>query len=146
MDKLYHLSIVIKEVYAELVKDTARPGILYNFRSLLQRPLIRFDEAYTAFINSVAQKSDTYDMWLNVQMRVITALGEEQGAIKQLASMFKEVVGTTEGGEALDIQDPKDFERYSFLIALAFRIYLDDFPMATAELPPDPQAGQGGNQ
>lgn len=146
MDKLYHLQDVIRQVYAGLAADKSRPGILYNFRSLLQRPLIRFDEAYSAFISSVAMKSDTYDMWLNVQLRVITMLGEEQVAIKQLATAFKEVVSTTEGGDALDAKDPKDFERFSFLIALAFRIYLDDFPLATEDLPPDPQAGQGGNQ
>lgn len=145
MDKLYHLSIVIKEIYSGLVADTSRPGILYNFRSLLQRPLIRFDEAYTVFIQGVAQRSDTYDMWLNVQMRVITALGEEQAALKQVATMFKEVMDTTEGGEALDIKDEDDYKRFSFLIALAFRIYLDDFPMASADLPPDPVVTQGGN-
>lgn len=138
MDKLYHLRDTVRQVYAGIVADTTRPGILYNFRSLLRSPLICFEKAYSAFISGVALRSDTYDMWINVQLRVITMLGEEQEAIKQLAKAFQDVMATTEGGDATDCKDPKDFERFSFLIALAFRVYLDDFPLASEELPPDP--------
>lgn len=137
MDRLIILSTTIKQVYGNLLQDQDRIQIIHHFQSLLKRPLVRFDEAYSTFIKSVGSNTDTFDRWLNIQFQVITLLAEDQEALKQLPKMFQEVLATTEGGEALDAKDPDDYKRYSFLIALAFRIYLDDMPIANRNPTPD---------
>ena len=124
MDKLIHLSRVIKQVWTELELDP-RKELIPRFNSLMSTPLVKFDTAYGTFITGVGSTTQSFDLWLNVQMRVRTELGEHQEAWKQLAALFKETMETTEGGETCDVTDENDFKRYSFLTALAFRIYLD---------------------
>lgn len=126
MNKLYILSQTIKAVYGAVCNDQERPEIIPYLTGMMKKPIIRFNEAYTVFINGLGTNGDAFDRWLNLQFMVITLLGDDQDALKQLPIMFKDVLKTTEGGEVLDITDPKDYERYSFIIALAFRIYLDD--------------------
>lgn len=132
MDKLIHLSHVIKRTYVEIDVD-GRNEILLTIKTMMRKPLIAFNAAYGDFISAVGQNADLFNMWLSIQMRVITNLGENQLAWTQLATMVQEVFATTEGGEANDIEDAEDWKRRSFLTALAFRIYLDDFLMLSPE-------------
>lgn len=137
MDKLAALSNIVKGIYLDVAADQERSDFIFFFRSILKVPLIRYNEAYGTFISSVAKTPDTFDLWINIQMRVLTALGADADtAIAQLAKMFKDVLNTTEGGDIMDATDADDFKRYSFMISLAFRIYLDDFPQALAEAEP----------
>lgn len=137
MDKLPRLSEIIKQIFTDIALDENRNEFIFHFKGLMRKPLVKFGEAYTGFIGpgGVSKNSDTFDLWLNIQMRVITALGPDQDALKQLVKMFQDVLKTTEGGEVSDclsVDSKEDFERYSFIIALAFKIYLDDFPTAIA--------------
>lgn len=138
MDKLLHLSSIIKHTFAEISADENRKGFIFHFQGLLKKPLVKFNEGYNNFIGGVTTSSDTFDLWLSIQMRIITALGNNQDALKQLGKMVQDVLSTTEGGEVNDCSAPDakdDFARYSFIIALAFRVYLDDFPVLAQSEP-----------
>lgn len=127
MDKLIHLSNTIQEVWLDLSTGEAPSPIIQNFSSLINRPLICFNEAYSVFMSQVGSKSDLFDSWVSIQMMVITRLGEHQVAFSQFSQMFKEVFKTIEGGNGLDISDENEYKRWSFLIALAFRVYTSHF-------------------
>lgn len=132
MDKLIHLSVVVKRTYIEIDID-GRNEILLALKTLMRKPLLAFDAGYGDFISAVGKSADMFDMWLSIQMRVITNLGEHQDAWNQLAKMVQEVFSTTEGGEISDIDDPEDYKRRSFLTALAFRVFLNDFVLLSPE-------------
>ncbi|MNM09000.1 hypothetical protein D3C81_190800 [compost metagenome] len=132
MDKLIHLSHIVKRTYVEIDVD-GRNEILLAIKTMMRKPLVAFNQAYGDFIGAIGKSSDMFDMWLSIQMRVITNLGEHQLAWTQLATMVQEVFNTTEGGEISDIEDEEDWKRRSFLTALAFRIYLNDFLLLSPE-------------
>lgn len=145
MDQLTSLSAAVKKVYLDIRLDE-RQEILANFSGLLRKPLLKFNEGYGGFISGITLKADLFDMWLSLQIRVITLLDIHHNHDEVFATftkMFQDVLKTTEGGEVLDVTDVEDYQRYSFVIALAFRVYLDDltFDLAnpiveTAPTPP----------
>lgn len=135
MDKLIHLQAAIKQVWVELGADS-RIDLIPHFHTLMKTPLVRFNEAYGNFISGVGATSAAFDMWLNVQMRIRTDVGQHPEVWKQLGTLFKETMSTTEGADSYDAQDEQDFLRYSFLVLLAFRIYLDAL-IFIPEAPPE---------
>jgi len=124
MDKLPLLKEVIDQTYADMINDR-RPDLQLALGGMFSRPLVRFEEAYDAFIATVVRDSAIYDRWLNVQMQVVTRLGGDcQDAVKQFSDMFNEVLAETPGGETATFAEGL-FEKKSFIFALAFRVYLD---------------------
>lgn len=138
MEKLQELSAVIKRVFAEVAADDARKGFNKHYRALMVKPLVRFAAAYDTFIASITNSPDSYDLWLSVQMRVLTALGSKD-SLRQLEALFFDTMTNTEGGDICDCTEADFFNPNSRIIALAFRVYLDDFP--TEEIQPPEVAG-----
>lgn len=123
MDKLIALKTVITRVYLNLYRD-GRKEVLIPLGNMLAKPLVQFNEAYVNFVSKIAEDSGVYDRWLNIQIQVYTELMDDQDAIKQFVDCFKSVLKGTPGGEAAAIDDDA-FQDTSFILALAFRVYLD---------------------
>jgi hypothetical protein len=123
MDKLLILKDVVSGAYTMMLDDQ-RTELTLAMGELFRRPLIRFDEAYEDFVAQVTKSSDIFDRWLNIQLQVLTELGPDQEALQQLTNTFTQVLEGTPGGETATF-DGTLFENKSFVIALAFRIYLD---------------------
>lgn len=124
MDKLIALKMVIARVYLDINKD-GRKEIVIPLSSLLHKPLVVFEEAYKTFMETVVKNSAMFDRWLNIQMQVYTELQDDQAAIDQFIRMYKKVMAGTEGAEWVLVQDNPRFGDSSFVVALAFRVYLD---------------------
>lgn len=135
MEKLIVLKQVTSEVYASLMNDS-RTDLILALGPVFKKPLVRFEEAYDAFIEEVVKQSSTFDRWLNVQMDFVTRMGNDQGAFKQLEELFKEVLKGTPGGETATF-DETSFEAKGFMIVLAFRVYLDTLTFGVVQ----PQEG-----
>lgn len=141
MDKLIALKTVIERVYVDINKD-GRTGIVIPMASMAHKPLVSFAEAYEAFIKKVALTSDLFDRWLNIQMQVYTELRDDQDAITQFADIYQKVLKGTEGGET-GIIPPERFQDTSFIVALAFRVYLDAIVIEGIKTPRE-QSGEEG--
>ena len=124
MDKLIALKTVIARVYLDINKD-GRKEILVPLSSMFHKPLVVFDETYKTFIETVAKDAGLFDRWLNIQMQVYTELQDDQAAIEQFIEMFKKVMKTTDGAEWVLVSDNPSFNSTSYVVALAFRVYLD---------------------
>lgn len=134
MDKLIVLKDVVSKVYADMITDP-RTELVLAMGPMFRRPLIRFDEAYETFIATVTSDSALFDRWLNVQVQVLTELsGDAKQALVQLKDTFNEILEDTPGGETATFEGG-DLEKKSFIIALAFRIYLDALVAAEEEEP-----------
>jgi len=124
MDKLPFLKEAIDQTYADMINDR-RPALQLAIGGMFNRPLVRFEEAYDAFIMNVVKDSAIYDRWLNVQMQLATRLaGDCEEALIQFVSMFEMVLDQTPGGETATFAEGL-FDKKSFIFALAFRVYLD---------------------
>lgn len=130
MDKLAHLSTVIKNVFVDISNDPSRNGFLPLFQGMLTRPLIMFNAAYQVFSGHLTGDSSQMDRWLTNQLQVVTLLGEHQAGFTQLGELFQELLRATPGCDGADIVDATLYKNRSFIIALAFRIYLNDFPVS----------------
>lgn len=138
MDKLIALKTVITRVYLDLYRD-GRKEILVPLGNTLIKPLVQFNEAYINFVTKIAEDSAVYDRWLNIQIQVYTELMDDQDAINQFVSCFKNVLKGTPGGEAAAILD-ESFQDSSFIVALAFRVYLDALVLAgDVVITPEPE-------
>jgi hypothetical protein len=141
MDKLIALKTVIERVYVAINND-GRTDIIVPMASMAHKPLVTFATAYEAFIKSVAVSSALFDRWLNIQMQVYTELRDDQDAITQFAELFQNVLNGTEGGAAGMIPAER-FQDTSFIIALAFRVYLDAIVIEGVKTPREQPAEEG---
>lgn len=123
MDKLIALKTVITRVYLDLHRD-GRVEIIIPLANMLPKPLVTFNEAYKNFIMKIAEDSGVYDRWLNIQIQVYTELMDDQEAINQFIDCFKNVLKGTPGASQAAIAE-EDFQDTSFIVALAFRVYMD---------------------
>lgn len=133
MDKLIALKTVIERVYVAINSD-GRKEIIIPMGSMFHKPLVVFDVAYKNFIETVAANADTYDRWMNIQIQVFTELQDDQEAIPQFAEIFKKVLKGTEGAEMV-VFDETRFQDTSFIVALAFRVYLDAINIQDVVMP-----------
>lgn len=141
MDKLIALKTVIERVYVAINND-GRTDIIIPMASMAHKPLVTFAVAYETFIKSVADSSALFDRWLNIQMQVYTELRDDQDAITQFAELFQNVLNGTEGGAAGMIPAER-FQDTSFIIALAFRVYLDAIVIEGVKTPREQPAEEG---
>ena len=123
MDKLIALKVVIARVYLDINKD-GRKEILVPLSSMFHKPLVIFEEAYKTFIETVAKDAGLFDRWLNIQMQIYTELQDDQEAIPQFITMFTKVVKGTDGAEWVSLNAERLADT-SYIVALAFRVYLD---------------------
>lgn len=119
------LKEVIAQVYADIIDD-GRPAIKNAIDRLSPRPLFIFSEVYNDFIRYITSESDLLDRWVNVQIQVITALGNDVDALTDLIKLVKNSFSDTLG-EGPFVLDNKSYGDQSFAIALAFRVYTDGF-------------------
>lgn len=141
MDKLIALKTVIERVYVAINND-GRTDIVVPMASMAHKPLVMFPEAYEAFVKKIATTSALFDRWLNIQLQVYTELQDDQDAITQFADIYQKVLKGTEGGET-GIIPPERFQDTSFIIALAFRVYLDAIVIEGIKTPRE-QPGEEG--
>lgn len=123
MDKLIALKTVIGRVYVDINRDS-RKEIILPLAAMCTRPLIVFNEAYNSFITSVAETPDLFDRWLNIQIQVITELQDDQDAIPQFKELFVKILKETPGGQGA-VHEEGMLDKSSYIIALAFRVYMD---------------------
>jgi hypothetical protein len=135
MDKLIALKMVIARVYVDINKD-GRKEIIVPMGSMFHKPLVMFELAYKNFIETVAKAPDTYDRWLNIQLQVLTELQDDQDAIKQFAEAYAMILKSTPGGEAAEFKVESHLNT-SYVIALAFRVYLDAIVITDVVMPKD---------
>lgn len=135
MDKLIALKTVIERVYVNINHD-GRKDIIVPMGSMFHKPLVVFDEAYKNFIETVAKSSELYDRWMNIQIQVYTELQDDQDAIPQFGEIFRTVLKGTEGADVA-VFDPERFKDTSFVVALAFRVYLDAININGIVMPRD---------
>lgn len=137
VDKLVVLSIAIKTVYRNLLKDAEegktddpkenkRVSFLSHIEAIMSKPLIKLKGIHESFLKGVSNDQDLFDRWVNVQLQVLTLLGEEVSSLNQLSNSIMAVMVSCGVGGEYDVQDPSLYNNTSFAIITAFRVYLDD--------------------
>lgn len=117
------LKVVVEETYANIISD-GRYELKAAIDRLFPKPLFVFVDSYEDFMKYVTGDSDIFDRWINTQMQVMTALGEESNVFTKLMTLYTTTFNTSIGEGKLVIETDYH-ENQSFLIALSFRVYLD---------------------
>jgi hypothetical protein len=155
MENLRDLKDVITVVYARMITENPMRSDLASYLvDMTKKSLLTFTSGYVDFEKLIGGETDLYAHWMNTQLQVMTLLdGDDALLVRHTRTVYETLLGTT-GGPAADVF-PKDFDyakkrelpnpSRSVMIALAFRVFLDNIeivaaPPGTPNPPPQPKA------
>lgn len=141
VDKLVVLSIAIKTVYRNLLKDAEegktddntenkRGSILSHIEGIMNKPVIKLKSIHDNFLVGVSKDQDLFDRWVSIQLQVITLLGEDIGALNQLCKTIEIVMASCNTTAEYDVKEADLYKSTSFCVLAGFRVYLDDISQA----------------
>lgn len=124
MKDLIILKGAVITIIQRLQEDT-RDSIKLAISNLFVNPLVNFNDAYDEFVGSIGQSAEASDRWRNIQIDLITEVGEEW---EILFSRFKQVYQTvmkeSPGGEIFTFHK-SEWDTVSLSVALMIRVYGD---------------------
>ena len=109
----------------ERLREDTREDIKVIISNLFVSPLVNFNDAYDYFAGSLGQSASASDRWRTIQVDLITEVGDGWPQLfDEFKSVYGQVMKDSPGGEIF-IRHKTDWDRLSFTIALAIRIYGD---------------------
>lgn len=140
MENLRDLKDVIIVVYVKMISEVPmRSNLASELVDMTKKSLLKFKETYIEFEKRIGEETDMYAHWMTAQLHVMTLLdGDDKLLHHHAQTVYQTLLGTSGGGSAdlfLDKDGKKkdvapDYSR-SVLIALAFRVFLDNIEVVT---------------
>lgn len=147
MENLRDLKDVMIVVYAKMIQEVPlRSNLPYELVDFTKKSILKFKEAYIEFEKRIGDDTDMYAHWMTVQLHVMTLLdGDDKLLVHHAETVYGTLMGTS-GGSNADVFFDKDKKRVdqpnyprSVLIALAFRVFLDNIEVVVEAAGKTPQ-------
>lgn len=141
MAELLKLKRAIELTWMQLITEKpVRTDLHLRMKKLAGTSYVNMFGGYKEFMQSLAtvgKGAEEYNHWLSTQMLVMSYLENDAQLLNEMYKMYTDTLLGTAGGEVADVLVKYKTEKpdRSFLIALAFRIYLDTLYL-TEESPP----------